>query len=921
MVTSEETSQGAKTFSRFAPRLQEAIAARLGWTRLRPVQELAGAAILQGKNAVVLAPTAGGKTEASMFPALSMMVERPPEAVGALYLAPIKALLNNQAERLGIYTEMVGLDRFLWHGDVNQSARKSFISDPCALLMTTPESLEVMLVSPRVPVERLFQDLRIVVIDEVHALAGTDRGAHLMSVLERIADRSRHDVLRVGLSATVGNPDAILSWLTGTSQRSGVVVDPPKQPRARSLAVHLDDELSGLARRAANKARGHKSLFFCESRALTEIIADRIRDRGTDVFVHHSSVSLEERELAEERFQGGGDTAIVCTSTLELGIDVGDLDLVFQTNAPSTVSSFLQRMGRTGRRSGTVANTTFFCDNPESVLQAIALIELAREGWVESIPPQTRCWPAFVHQLLALTLEYGGIARHAVWSHLSRLPDLSGISRAEFDAVVAHMLKRGYLFEESGLLSMGTRAERVYGKKNFLELYAVFSSPVYYRVTTPNGAEIGYLEQGFVDRLVERMTSFLLGGRAWLTQYIDHKQRIIKVSPSPRGKKPSWGGFAPKFLGFDLCQRIQRLLRDDADFSYLSDSARSALADYREDFSTLLECSRHAIQLDDEGARWWTFAGGQINHTLKYALVETTGWKITADNFHLRFQGDGLTHNTVEQAILDISRPAFWTDMDRWPRIIERMPPYRFSKFQPALPPVYQQELIGRYLLDIDGAHRLLVGDDTTDTVGLASILRTVAPPTPVFEVEEQVPRVIDGYRPRRPLRLVESDDDLVELCADLATREYVALDVETTLVNKDLCLIQFGTTDYNAIIDPRRVIDLDPIAAILESPATIKIIHNASFERFVFRRVNMSIANVVDTLRLSRTLRGRNIDDGHSLGVVCKRELGLTLDKSQQTSNWMRRPLSPAQLDYAAVDVEVLVDLFERFRPEMLVV
>jgi ATP-dependent Lhr-like helicase len=168
-------------FSRFPPRLQEAIVSRLGWTSLRLVQDLASEAILDGKNAVVLAPTAGGKTEAAMFPAIANLVEREPDGVGIIYIAPIKALLNNQEERIGTYTEMVGLRRFVWHGDVGDAAKRKFVKEPAEILMTTPESLEVMLVSPRSPVQRLFKDLRLVVIDEVHALAGTDRGAHLMS--------------------------------------------------------------------------------------------------------------------------------------------------------------------------------------------------------------------------------------------------------------------------------------------------------------------------------------------------------------------------------------------------------------------------------------------------------------------------------------------------------------------------------------------------------------------------------------------------------------------------------------------------------------------------------------------------------------------------------------------------------------------
>jgi ATP-dependent Lhr-like helicase len=192
-------------FARLSPRLQQAIVARLGWSSLRPIQEQAGEALLGGKNAVILAPTAGGKTEAAIFPTLSNLVERQPTGVGAIYVAPIKALLNNQEERLGLYTEMVGLRRFVWHGDTTPSARKQFLAEPAELLMTTPESLEVMLISPRVDERALFRDLRMIVIDEVHAIAGTDRGAHLMSVIERIRRLSRHDIQRAGLSATVGN--------------------------------------------------------------------------------------------------------------------------------------------------------------------------------------------------------------------------------------------------------------------------------------------------------------------------------------------------------------------------------------------------------------------------------------------------------------------------------------------------------------------------------------------------------------------------------------------------------------------------------------------------------------------------------------------------------------------------------------------
>jgi ATP-dependent helicase Lhr and Lhr-like helicase len=695
-------------FARFPPRLQEAIVSRLGWTSLRPVQELAGEAILDGKNAVVLAPTAGGKTEASIFPALAKLVERQPEGVGVIYIAPIKALLNNQEERLGTYAEMVGLRRFVWHGDVSDKQKRNFVKEPAEVLMTTPESLEVMLVSQRSPVPKLFADLRMVVIDEVHALAGTDRGAHLMSVLERLFVATENDVQRLGLSATVGNPPEILRWLTGTSKREGVVVDPPKVAGRRELRVSLHDSVAAVASDAAARAAGKKSLFFCQSRALTETVADRMRGRGTDVFVHHSSVSLEERRAAEERFNHGSDACIVCTSTLELGIDVGDLDLVLQANAPSTVSSFLQRMGRTGRREGTTANTTFLCDDPDATLQAVALVELAREGWVERVPVQTRCWPVLVHQLLAMTLQWGAISPERCWEHLSRVPDFSGISQDEFNQVVEHMKRDEFLFESGGLLSMGQRAERVFGRKNFMELYAVFSSPVLYSVTTVPGRDLGSLEQGFVDRLVEQMSSFLLAGRAWTVDKVNHEDRVVTVREAPAGVKPSWGGYIPSMLGFELCQRIEKLLIEDTEYPYVDAPTAQYLRAHRDDLGELLRRSGAALQIEPGVARWWTFAGGRVNHTLKYGLEIKEGWKVIADNFLVRIEGDGIGHETVGAAIGRMSVPGFWTDTNLKKALLGRLPNYRLSKFQDCLPEAFALEVVERYLLDVEGALRWL---------------------------------------------------------------------------------------------------------------------------------------------------------------------------------------------------------------------
>jgi len=684
--------------------------ARLGWTSLRPVQEEAGHAILDGCNAVILAPTAGGKTEASVLPVLAGLMERQAEGVGALYVAPIKALLNNQEVRLGTYTRMVGLRRFLWHGDAKASAKKAFLREPDDVLMITPESLEVMLLSGRVPHQRLFADLRYVILDEIHAMAGVDRGAHLMSVLERLAAHSRHDLQRIGLSATVGNPQDILEWLKGTSSRPGRVVDPPRKPAPRELRVRLHQNRIELAEAATAAALGRKSLFFCQSRALTEEVAQKMRADGLDVFVHHSSVALEERQAAEERFHHGRNAVIVCTSTLELGIDVGDLDRVLQANAPSTVSSFLQRMGRTGRRAGQTANTMFFCEDREVVLQAAALIELARSGWVESVPRQTRCWPVLVHQLLALTLQHGAIPRRDCWDQLSRVPDFRGISEPEFDELVEHMLAEGYLFETGGALSMGDVAERVFGRKNFMELYAVFSTPQLYAVVTRAGRALGSLEQSFVDKLVERVTCFLLGGRAWVAEAIVHGERKVVVSAAPRGRKPGWGGYTPQFLGYELCQKMAEILTSQTSLPYLDEASTRTLQDLRAELGRGLRGQRLVGEGTPDGEFLWTYAGGAVNLTLKYGLQLLRGWTPASDNFRLKFADGQTSPQALDEALEQLGDPGFWEDPDLRARLMDSLPEYRLSKFQRALPRRFAMEMVEGYLLDIPTTLRFLRG-------------------------------------------------------------------------------------------------------------------------------------------------------------------------------------------------------------------
>ncbi|MSX88437.1 MAG: DEAD/DEAH box helicase, partial [Actinobacteria bacterium] len=314
-------------FDRLHPALQHHVVNTLGWRNLRPLQEATIDPVLDGSNILAVAPTAAGKTEAAVLPLLSAMLEQDWSGLSVLYVCPLRALLNNLHVRIGDYCTMVGRRAALWHGDIRGGARDRILDDPPDVLLTTPESLEVMLISRKVEHERIFANVRVVVVDEIHAFGGDDRGWHLLAVLERIARVTGRDIQRIGLSATVGEPASLLRWLNGSSTRRSEVVSPDGgAPAAPELTLDHVGSIHNAAHVISTLHRGEKRLVFCDSRARVEQLAVELRERSVATFVSHSSLALDERRRAEEAFAEARDCVIVATSTLELGIDVGDLD-------------------------------------------------------------------------------------------------------------------------------------------------------------------------------------------------------------------------------------------------------------------------------------------------------------------------------------------------------------------------------------------------------------------------------------------------------------------------------------------------------------------------------------------------------------------------------------------------------------------
>ena len=611
----------------------------LGWPDLRPLQRAAIEPVRAGRNALLVAPTAGGKTEAAMLPLLSEMAEADWRGLSVLYLTPLRALLNNLHPRLGTYAAWVGRRVGLWHGDIGQGERRRTLGDPPDILLTTPESIEAMLVSTRVDHRSLFADLRAVVVDELHAFAGDDRGWHLLAVLERLQRLAGRPLQRLGMTATVGNPAELLDWLTrsgelGPGVDPGVVVAPEvdmaASPRRTASPADADVALDyvGTVANAATVIQrlhpGEKRLVFCQSRAQTEALAAELRGRDVPTVVSHSSLSADERRLAERTFAEASDCVVVATSTLELGIDIGDLDRVVQLDAPSTVASFLQRLGRTGRRPGTRRNMLFLATTTAGLLQSAALLSMWRDGFVEPVvaPPQ----PAHIaaQQLLALGLQEG---RFDLTEWRDWWPGLEWMQEAQ--PILQHLLTEGFLGFDAGFAIVGDASERRFGRRNFLELTSVFAAAPELTVLA------GRTDVGSVSPLtlasalppgVPRVLS--LAGRAWRVTHVDWPRRRVYVAPAEGRGKTVWSG-GSVMMGPELAAAIRDVLLGHDPDVVLSQRAVTQLATVRASGQPPVDARASVLAENGGKSTWWTFAGSRANLYLAAAL-ESGGYPASA---------------------------------------------------------------------------------------------------------------------------------------------------------------------------------------------------------------------------------------------------------------------------------------------------
>jgi len=702
-VTDASPQEAEPPLGGLHPTLAYHVVNTLGWTTLRPLQRDALAPVLRGDDALLLAPTAGGKTEAAAFPILTRMAAEGWTGLSVIYLCPLKALLNNLLPRLEVYGAWAGRRVALWHGDTPASQRQSMLIDPPDVLLTTPESLESMLVSTSVDHRRLFADLRAVIVDEVHAFGAGDRGWHLIAVLERLSRIAGRPLQRIGLSATVGNPAELLSWLQGSAagHRAGVVVAPEAKTVTTTLPaadadIQLDyvGSVSNAAKVIAALYRGEKRLVFCDSKRLVEELGAHLRELGVTTHLIHASLSLDERRRSELAFAEGRDCVIVSTSALELGLDIGDLDRVIQINAPLTVAAFLQRLGRSGRRPGTRRNCLFLALREDDLLLAAGLLLAWSRGFVEPVaaPPSPRHITA--QQLLALCLQEGQVGERT-WQEWLPVPALT----ADAQQITAYLLEQGFLNADGGMLFIGPEAERRFGRRHFMGLMAVFTAPPEFTVLHVRD-EIGRVDPSLLADRVEGPRLLLLGGRSWRVSWTDWKRRRCFVEPAEGGGRARWLSAGVGGLSFEIARSMRDVVLGAEAPVVLTQRAAGVLAGLRSDAIGRVRAGGLVISRGDDDLRWWTWAGYRVNATLKATLSNVADEAQRVDDLSIRLRAD--------------LRPSSWRGVidpvrDRLclPEVDEKA--LTGLKFSEALPRPLAAATLARRLADLDHARAVLV--------------------------------------------------------------------------------------------------------------------------------------------------------------------------------------------------------------------
>jgi len=688
----------SSVFSLLHESLQQVLARRLDWAELREVQELSYAAVAAGNDTLVIAPTAGGKSEAALIPVMDDLLKHGRPGVACLYLAPLKALINDQEERFSAFCIPTSLSVMKWHGDVSRGERSWKDGEPPHILMITPESLEVLLQEPAL--SSALGQVRYIIVDELHAFVETERGVHMKVLLDRLDRIAKKKIQRIGLSATTGNPGEVLRWLSD-NRHGEALVSVPADPQEKHFRFIVEPEEAKRTAALARIVTGKKALVFVNSRSSAEQLAQALAGRVKNLRIHHSSLSTETRKSAEDIFSAEGGACIICTSTLELGIDIGDLDIVVQVGPPFTVSSFLQRMGRSGRR-GKAANVAWILKNPCELLSSCAIIECAMERQTENLVPQKKPYPVLLQQLFLYLHQKKSASPRQIQAELLSHPVFSSIGKHELKSLLSHLIDEGYLTADGELLMPGNEAERVFGRSNWKDLFSVISSAGEYRAVTPEGDIIGNLDARFIRS--HDSGGISLGGHSWSVIKRDEEHNLVVVVPGETAPpRIFWTGSGGE-EGFStlVCQRIQKIQARGGSCLPLAEPEQETLTKLSGQMpegagETGLHVFLHMTHQKKE-VIIYSMQGSRFNQVLSLVLKRELGKTVQVryNDFSVRVLQAGKGEEAVKrvystlQGFRELSRSAIGDAMP--------MPRQESGKFARLLPlPLYREMILSDY--------------------------------------------------------------------------------------------------------------------------------------------------------------------------------------------------------------------------------
>jgi len=629
-----------------------------GWSHLREVQEKSILHLSHSnRDLLISATTAAGKTEAAFLPLLGKTATRREAGVSILYVAPLKALINDQFKRLGALCEKLETPVVRWHGDAPQGPKTALLKNPSGIVLITPESIEAMLVRRPASAEALFANLDAIIVDELHAFLQGPRGLHLSSLLHRIEVLNDQRPQRVGLSATMGDLGYAANWLSSTAEANAEIlavegkgpplklqirgyVDPPKDDGddAAQGDENPEDALSQIADHAFSVLRGDNNLMFAGSRKNVEALADRLRQRSererlpNEFFPHHGSLSRELREELETRLKDNRlPTTAIATTTLELGIDIGSVRSVAQYGPPRSLSSLKQRLGRSGRREGASAifrnyvRERYLADDSDPLdtlrlptIQAVAAIRLLLDHFVEPPEPDGSLLSVSVHQVLSQIAGSGGAKAQTLYRGLCCPGPFAQISPSDFASLLKGMAGgEEPLLEQApdGTIMLGSMGERITASRDF---YANFQSNEEWRIVNL-GRTLG---------TIPLINAFGIGsivgfaGRRWRVTAVDDRAKVVEVIAHPAGRIPKFDRISGEPVHDRLAQEMLRVFAAEEVPEYLDATARQCLLEGRAAFRRM-DVGSNAFLQGDKDVHVLTWRGSTINSVLAVILTST----------------------------------------------------------------------------------------------------------------------------------------------------------------------------------------------------------------------------------------------------------------------------------------------------------